>query len=282
MIKVYSLDGKFLKDMTFEDLLNLDTSNKNVSTKKQNISTALNGYKGYGYYAGYWISNTSVKIMTPEESMIHFNDWCNDNLRQVKRRIKQINKEWDEDVYSTTLLDLCEAIISERGVNNPEGYLTYKYRTNTIDNIRAVKCDMRAVEVDDLASKHFDILYHDDYIYYRTDEAEESLFDDNRVHACLEDINNMKKFEVLQIVLYEFFSEEEVKMWINYEVKTKGTRKTYKASMQEFGYSKDKVRKTVRAVEAKLKELQPIIFERYNELKYPTFDEMTLKNIIND
>ena len=51
MIKIYSLDGKFLKDMTFEDLLNLDTSNKNVSTKKQNINTALSGYKGYGYYA---------------------------------------------------------------------------------------------------------------------------------------------------------------------------------------------------------------------------------------
>ena len=277
MIYQYNLNGEFLRQTTMGDLLKLNTK-KSDSTKKMNITNALNGYKGYGYYEGFFISSSDVKIQKDDEKMIHFDKWCSINIDRIMKGLKRVHKEWSEDIFGKTVLDLCEAVVSDRGVNNPEEFINYKYGANLIDDKRMKNREMRTIKGED-----FD--FTDDNgeaTHTYIDTQTESFFDDGRVEVCLEDVNNMKKYDVMFSVLCEYFDELTVKVYINYELKPKKTRKTYKASMQEFGLTKHVVRNKVRLVQGKIEEIIPIILERYNELKYPTFDEMTLKNIIND
>jgi hypothetical protein len=283
-IYLYDKDNK-------ETNLSIESALGVLNTTKSKLMYALKGDKGYGRIGEYNVSFKQVTIMTSEQEMLHFNDWCSSHLGSIRARLvgkvpKGIQDR--EDSFQDVCLYVSEKIYSGEGVINYEATLTAKGRFLSIDESRKKLINKKNGFEQDFSvndeseTSSVDTLYIDTF-------AEHSLFDNGSTDNCLNDVNKMKTYEIVTTILYEYLPKAQVDLFIDYHQEFgNGKRKKGEVwGMKGVGLkynikAKATVAKRLKEVEDKIKELKQEINASIEKHKYPSMDEITLKNIIFD
>jgi len=279
-IKLYSESGQFIKDTDVEYLYSLNAV-KSKSMLDKNIRSALTGYKGYGFYEGYFISYNDVYIMTPEEEMVFFGKWCIDNLHIIKKSLMKQKGEFERDIWADLLLNICEQVQKTRGVNKPENFLTFKYRTLKLDAFRKTKRNKAQ-----LISSNRLVTSDDSNELTITDVATESVWsepEDNGgidLERCTKDVNEMKLFEIVVRKLQEQFNEQSVEIYLF--CKTSLNKGIVRLASEKFGVSILKIRQLLKLMQESIESCKDEMLIELELIKYPTIDELTLNHIINN
>ena len=100
-------------------------------------------------------------------------------------------------------------------------------------------------------------------------------------NSCLEDVNQMREFEVVVRTLLEEFPQEHVEWFFQYHTQTKKTRTVYKFLIEKTGLSKAVLRSIFKKINRKVEELKPNMLLEIENIKYKELDDFTLKDIIN-
>lgn len=209
-VYLYKTNGTFVKITTIGNLIK--ASGESMSS----IDKAVNSFKGYGYIKPYYISLTETKIKTDEEVMTLFSKWCDRNLNKCKARLKSLySKQYDDDAFQEAAMYVIRSIHSERSINDPESAIMYKYKTckYDIDRLGKTRKDNGLMpDIDVVAdSVHYGEQCDMSYI---GNFAEESYFDSHIKYNCVDDVNNIKRLDVLSLTLKEELDYEKVDLFI--------------------------------------------------------------------
>ena len=212
---IHDIKGKLIRTTTIKDY-----SNKAGKTPL-NIYNIATSVKGYGFDNNTFISLKVIeRLLTPKEVMTIFNKWLitgyDRNLVKLKGMYKN---KFDEEYYSLALLYITETIYTDRGINDFEQALIYKYRTSMLDCERAHK-----LRHDNGLSPDFHLILPHTYkvdenyespLFIETMSMEgDSLFDTKKNYDCVEDYNSIKRLDVIGYILKEKFSEQQVDIFI--------------------------------------------------------------------
>lgn len=288
--KVYKLDGTSLGEHTvesFQELVNsvLDHKGENDAIKLGGVRlrNALLGDKGYGYCAGYFVAHRSVHIMSLAEQKKFTDDYFKLAYTRLKRYFEQC-KEWDEDVYQDVVMYVYEKMNEQRGINNLEQTIKFKYFRTLIDNGRASARKFIFEDPEVIDDEGTSISYIQQF-------ATESATLDDIENSCLRQVNDMKMADIIKDELYNQFKEGDVDMYLDYVEnyrKMRGTRNSGEKkgvnglALKYNGMCKSTIKNRIRDINKFLKDTTEKIMERYNDEQYPDIDNLTLKHIIHD
>jgi hypothetical protein len=288
--KVYKLDGASLGEHTvesFQELVNSGLDHKEesdaIKTGGVRLRNALLGDKGYGYCAGYFVAHRNTHIMSLDEQKIFTDDYFKLAYTRLKKYFEQC-KEWDEDVYQDVVMYVYEKMNEQRGINNLEQTIKFKYFRTLIDNGRASARKFIFEDPEVVDDEGTSISYIQQF-------ATESATLDDVENSCLRQVNDMKMSDIIKDELYNQFKESDVDMYLDYVEnyrKLRGTRNSGEKkgvnglALKYNGMCKSTIKNRIRDISKFLKETTEKIMERYNDEQYPDIENLTLKHIIFD
>lgn len=276
---VYETDGEELGKFNFKDFVNLINSDnpiteKNVLVDRMALISALCSDKGYGYYLGYYVSYRKAKIMSKEENV----KYIGESLKYLDPILKDVLKyKWDEDVYQDTLLYI---INRENGVNNLLNSIKSKYHQIYIDKYRR----------EEKRKKTCDIVALDNFLDFSEDRPVESIGKlciemSKEDDICRDEVNNLKALEILKDMLYSRFTSNKINIYFDYinnfrNKKRKGVLMGSRGIAEKYKMSRGAVISLIKNIEQYIQDIKEDFIERFEDVKYPSLDEYTLKNII--
>jgi len=271
----YKLDG------TYIGTKEINTNDAKVS---QHLRAALNGYKGYGYYNGEWVSKQQVSIMNAAQTKRHFDAWVTSNLNRIEKQMKRKYKEWCDDCWQDAILYVYECALSDRGVNDPENSLGFKY-ANTLKDAGRKRTVKSKYELGD--KEVWDSDFEQNRSYIDTFAMESMTMDDQ--DRCTIDLNNEEKFRITIQTLLNHFDRHQINVWANYYMYDQGVRKRgesfgYAGTAKRSGLSKSGVRDIVKLIDEKIVELElkDDMLKQYVAEKYRDIEDFTLEDIIKE
>lgn len=155
MIYIYNLNTKAqihtVTDVQeFIKWLNIPNKKKLSLTKQ--VNNALLGYKGYGFYNEYFISNKPIlEFWTVNKQITHFNKYISKNYENIISKITSMTYKTLGDFNEDTFIKAIEYLISKlndsslKGVNSIDDVLSFKYRMIRMDEFRLNSKTLKSV-----------------------------------------------------------------------------------------------------------------------------------------
>lgn len=207
ILYVYNSKCKLIKKTDYYNL------SKELKVSIDSIKSAVNSFKGYGYVKNCFVANKTInRFYTSDEVMEMFGEWCNNNLNKNRTKLKKMfGKDYREDYFNDALLYICNAIMSERSINDFESALIFKYKTSAIDEQRVMKAR------EDVGMER-DIIYTNEegkeYSYIQDMASEDDYFWTDKKYNCNDDINDANRIDLIGYKLKEVFNSEKVDLFI--------------------------------------------------------------------
>lgn len=284
LFKVYNLDGKALGEHSLESFSSLIQSdhieeNRTIVVEPSKVKNALLGDKGYGYCYGYFVAYRNVTIMNLAQQKAFTDKWFILGYSRLRKYFLEC-KEWDEDVYGDVVLYIYDKMSEKRGVNNIEKTFKFQYFITLAAKGRA--------KAKEFIFPDYDVADEDDTVVSYIDQfATESATLDGVEDACLHQVNDLKKADIIKDELYSKFPEATVDMYLDYVENFRNTRgKDEKRGVEgiaaKYNIGRSTVKNRFREIKNYLKDNLKAINKRFNDEFYPDLDSLDLKHIIYD
>ena len=281
---VYNIDGEALGEHSLESFSSLIQSdhieeNRTIVVEPSKVKNALLGDKGYGYCYGYFVAYRNVVIMDKTKQKAFTDKWFILGYSRLRKYFLEC-KEWDEDVFSDTILYIYDKMNEKRGVNNIEKTFKFQYFTTLTALGRAKAKQFIFPDYDVAGDEDVDVSYIQQF-------ATESATLDGVEDACLHQVNDLKMADIIKDELYLEFDEKIVNMYLDYvenfrNVRDREEKKGVEGIAAKYGIGRSTVKNRFRDIKNFLKDKKKDITKRFNDEMYPNLDSMTLKHIIND
>lgn len=282
--KVYNIDGKFIGNYnldTFQDLVQSAHLEEKctIVVEASKVKNALLGDKGYGYCYGYFVAYRDVVILNQDQQKAFTDRWFTISYERLKKYFLEC-KEWDEDVFGDVFLYIYDKVMEKRGVNNIEKTFKFQYFITLAAKGRA---KAKAFIFPD-----YDVADEDNVLVsYIQQFASESATLDELEDACLHQVNDLKKADIIKDELYSNFDKSVVDMYLDYvenfrNLRDKDERKGVEGLSIKYRIARTTVKNKIRAIKKFLKDNNKQIMNRFEDEMYPSLDSLTLKHIIND
>lgn len=281
---VYNLEGELLGKTDISSFLTFIEEKSNpiaktcATTLSRRIRTALLGDKGYGYILGYFVSYRKVTILNIEEQKKFTDNYFKLSYNRLMAYFKS-TKEWDEDVFSDTLLYIYSKIAAKRGVNNIEKTFKFKYFRTLVDNGRK---RAKAFIFND-----FDIVDSEGNSIGFVELSSESATVDSSTDNCLHQVNDLKMADLIKDAIYTSFKKRDADLYLDYIENFKNVRKIgeksgFRGVAEKYAVSVSTAKNKVKMINEFLKAVKDEIVDRYNDAYYPDFDSLTLRHFIDN
>jgi hypothetical protein len=263
----------FLNQSNHKDKLNA------ITLSNYTLRSALLGDKGYGYCEGFFISYRKVSIMSISQQKSFTNEFFSMSYERLYNFFKQ-TKEWCEDTLHDVIAYVYDKMNEVRGVNNLEATIKFKYFNSLIDKGRKVQKrfifpDPEVIDIDNNKVSYIDQF------------AVTSATLDEATDSCLNQVNDLKMVEMIKEELYTNFKNKEVDMYLDYIENFRGKRTTdgtggLKGASKKWNVSVSTLKNKIKQVKEFMSGKLPELLTRFTDESYPSIDNISLKNIIND
>lgn len=209
---VYNVAGKLLKTTTVSEFSNYSGIAASM------IKNAAISFKGYGLIADkYYVSYKKIKLLNKQELLSLFGEWCNKNLKKIRNSIiKKVGRKYFcDDSFQEAILHIIRDFDKEvPKVNNLDTVISFKYRACAIDTNRVMsrrKDNGLMPDIDVVSESNNDGQCKMSYI---GNFAEESYFDSHIKYNCVDDVNDIKRLDIIALTLKEELDYEKVDLFI--------------------------------------------------------------------
>lgn len=235
---VYSLNHKFIETTTVQNYI------KTRGTSLSSIKLAVHSYKDYGYIGEEFVSLAKINhFYTSEELIVMFNEWLKAHLEENIFKLINMNKikvrqakapdnspksrpnkykvangkyvysTFEPEYLSMALEYITNSLYTVKGNNNFESALIWKYSKCKLDIERAERIKKERGFTPDSESKS---MFLNDYDTQSAIErfGKASIFDSDIEYNCIDDMNSIKQYESISIILKESIPALKVDFFI--------------------------------------------------------------------